>query len=154
VAEPVLDEPCVMTRIGQGIPAGVAQHVSMDPERQLGALANGFHEAVDGVRRTPALSLKDERTHRIPLQLAQHAQFVTPDRVNCGLTVLCLRTCSAGLRPHSTRDHSRSAISTARKPWPKGTRISLASRWPWRPSCVAAINFSTSSGVRYSRVRI
>ena len=55
VAEPVLDEPCVMTRIGQGIPAGVAQHVSMDPERQLGALANGFHEAVDGVRceRTP-----------------------------------------------------------------------------------------------------
>ena len=40
-----------MTRIGQGIAAGVAQHVSMDPKRQLGALANGFHEAVDGVRR-------------------------------------------------------------------------------------------------------
>ena len=38
MAEPVLDEPCVMTRIGQGIAAGVAQHVSMDPERQLGAL--------------------------------------------------------------------------------------------------------------------
>ena len=50
VAEPVLDEPCVMTRIGQGIATGVAQHMSMDPERQLGALANGFHEAVDGVR--------------------------------------------------------------------------------------------------------
>jgi hypothetical protein len=80
-----------MTRIGQGIAAGVAQHVSMDPERQLGALANGFHEAVDGVRRerTPALSLEDERTRRIPLQLAQHPQFITPDRVNCGLTVLC-----------------------------------------------------------------
>jgi hypothetical protein len=28
-----------MTRIGQGIAAGVAQHVSMDPERQLGGLA-------------------------------------------------------------------------------------------------------------------
>jgi hypothetical protein len=27
-----------MTRIGQGITAGVAQHVSMDPERQFGAL--------------------------------------------------------------------------------------------------------------------
>ena len=79
-----------MTRIGQGIPAGVAQHVSMDSERQLGALANGFHEAVDGVRRerTPALSLEDERTRRIPPLLAQHAQFVTPDRVNCGLAVL------------------------------------------------------------------
>ena len=69
-----------MTRIGQGIAAGVAQHVSMDPERQLGALANGFHEAVDGVRRerTPALSLEVERTRRIPLQLAQHAQFIAP----------------------------------------------------------------------------
>ena len=42
VAEPVLDEPCVMTCVGQGIAAGVAQHVSMDPERQLGALPNGF----------------------------------------------------------------------------------------------------------------
>ena len=51
MAEPVLNEPCVMTRVGQGIAAGVAQHVSMDPKRQLGALANGFHEAVDGVRR-------------------------------------------------------------------------------------------------------
>jgi hypothetical protein len=53
-----------MTRIGQGIAAGVAQHVSMDPERQFGALANGFHEAVDGVRRErpAALSLEDERT--------------------------------------------------------------------------------------------
>jgi hypothetical protein len=60
------------------------------PERQLGALANGLHEAVDGVRRerTPALSLEDERTRGIPLQLAQHAQFITPDRVNCGLAVL------------------------------------------------------------------
>jgi hypothetical protein len=57
VAEPVLDEPCVMTRIGQGITAGVAQHVSsMDPERQLGALANGFHEAFDGVRRRSPFS--------------------------------------------------------------------------------------------------
>ena len=86
MAEPVLNEPCVMTRVGQGIAAGVAQHVSMDPKRQLGALANGFHEAVDGVRRerTPALILEDERTRRIPLQLAQHAQFITPDRMNCG----------------------------------------------------------------------
>jgi hypothetical protein len=30
----------------------------------------------------------------------------------------------------------------------------VASRWPWRPSLAAAINFSTSAGVRYSRVRI
>ena len=44
MAEPVLDQPRVMAGIGQGVAAGVAQHVSMDPERQLGARANGFHE--------------------------------------------------------------------------------------------------------------
>jgi hypothetical protein len=33
--------------------------------------------------RPPAFGLEDERTRRIPLQLAQHAQFVTRDRVNC-----------------------------------------------------------------------
>src|SRR6478672_6991936 len=83
VAEPVLHEPCVMTCVGQGIAAGVAQHVSMHPERQLGALTNGLHEAVDGVRRErpPALSLEDEGTRRIPLRFAQHAHFITPDRV-------------------------------------------------------------------------
>jgi hypothetical protein len=89
-----------MTRIGQGVAARVVQHVSVDPERQLGALANGLHEAVDGVRceRTPALSLEDEGARRIPLQFAQHTQFITPDRMNCGLAVLRPRTCSAGLR--------------------------------------------------------
>ena len=44
MTEPVLDQPRIMAGIGQGVAAGVAQHVSMDPERQLGARANGFHE--------------------------------------------------------------------------------------------------------------
>ena len=39
MAEPVLDQPRVVAGIGQGIAAGVAQHVGMDPKRQLGALA-------------------------------------------------------------------------------------------------------------------
>src|SRR6516165_10163906 len=90
MAEPVLDQPRVMAGIGQGVAAGVAQLVSMDPERQLGALANGFHEAINGVSRkwTAALGLKDESTRRIALQLAQHAQFVAADRVDCGLAAL------------------------------------------------------------------
>ena len=76
MAEPVLDQPRVMAGIGQGVAAGVAQHVGMDPEPQLGARANGFHEAINGVSRkwTAALGLKDESTRRIALQLAQHAQ--------------------------------------------------------------------------------
>ena len=49
MTEPVLDQPRVMAGIGQGIAASVAQHVSVDPERQLGARAKGFHEAINGV---------------------------------------------------------------------------------------------------------
>src|SRR6516164_5075073 len=90
MAEPVLDEPRVVASVGQGVAAGVAQHVGMDPERQLGALANGFYEAINGVSRkwTAALGLKDESTRRVALQLAQHAQFIAADRVDCGLAAL------------------------------------------------------------------
>src|SRR6516164_8203907 len=90
MAEPVLDQPRVMAGVGQGVAASVAQHVSMDPERQLGALANGLHEAVDGVsgKRAAALSLKDESTRRIALQLAQHAQFIAANGMHRGLAVL------------------------------------------------------------------
>ena len=81
MAEPVLDQPRVMAGIGQGVAAGVAQHVGMDPERQLGPIANGFHEAVDSVRckRAAAFGLEDKGARRIALQLAQHAQFVAAD---------------------------------------------------------------------------
>ena len=153
MAEPVLDQPRVMAGIGQGVAAGVAQHVGVDPKRQLGALANGLHEAVDGVSRkwAAALGLKDESTRRIALQLAQHAQFIASDRVDCGLAVLgpadvqCRIAAPFNLRPLQIGDlDSPQAV-------PEGN---LASRWPWRPSLAAAISFSTSAGVRYSRVRI
>src|SRR5215469_7253472 len=90
MAEPVLDQPRVVAGIGQGVAAGVAQHVSMDSERQLGARANGLHEAVDGVsgKRAAALSLEDKGTRRVALQLAQHAQFVAADGMYRGLAVL------------------------------------------------------------------
>ena len=51
MAEPVLDQSRVVAGIGQGIAAGVAKHVGVDPERQLGARANGFHETINGVSR-------------------------------------------------------------------------------------------------------
>src|SRR6516162_6772219 len=84
MAEPVLDQAGVMAGIGHGVAAGVAQHVGMDPERQLGALANGFHEAINGISRkwAAAFSLKDGSTRRIALQLAQHAQFVAAGLLN------------------------------------------------------------------------
>ena len=42
MAEPVLDQPRVVAGVGQGVAAGVAQHVSVDPKRQLGARPNGL----------------------------------------------------------------------------------------------------------------
>ena len=156
VAEPVLNEPCVMTRIGQGIAAGVAQHVSMDPERQLGALANGFHEAVDGVRRerTPALSLEDEGARRIPLQLAQHAQFIAPDRVNCGLAVL--RPTDVQRRIATPFDLRPLLVGALDGPQTvaKGHEDQRDVAVAVAPKLAAAINFSTSCGVRYLRLRI
>jgi hypothetical protein len=156
VAEPVLDEPCVMTRIGQGIAAGVVQHVSMNPERQFGALADGFHETVDGVRpeRTPALSLEDERTRRIPLQLARHAQFITPDRVNCGLAILrpadVKRRIATpfDLRPLPVGDLDGPQTVAKGHEDQRDVAVAVA------PKLAAAINFSTSCGVRYLRLRI
>jgi hypothetical protein len=68
MAEPVLDQPRVVAGIGQGVAAGVAQHVGVDPKRQLGPIANGFHEAINCVSRkwTAALGFKDEST-RVPV---------------------------------------------------------------------------------------
>src|SRR5262249_44578657 len=90
MAEPVLDQPRVMPGVGYGIAAGVAQHMGVDPKRQLGPLADGLHKAIDGVsrERPAALSLEDKGTRRVPLQLAEHAQLVASDRVDCRLAVL------------------------------------------------------------------
>jgi hypothetical protein len=66
---------------------------------------------------------------------------------------LTRRTWSAAFRPSSTCDHSRSAISAARRPCRYAIRIMVASRWPQRPPLAAAMSFSTAAAVRYSRMR-
>ncbi len=132
--------------------------MSMDPERQLGALANGFHEAVDGVRRErpPALSLEDERTRRIPLQLAQHPQFIAPDRVKLRLAVLrptdVWRRIATpfDLRPLQVGDVDGPATMAIGHEDQRGVPVSAKAFL----AGALAINFSTSAGVRYSRVRI
>jgi hypothetical protein len=55
MAEPVLDQPRVMTGIGQGIAAGVAQHVDMNREADRGSLTQPLDVAimrVGGERRS------------------------------------------------------------------------------------------------------
>ena len=88
--EPILDQPRVMARVGHGVTAGVAEHLGVDLEGEAGSLTDTLHKAVDGVggERPAPLRLEHEGTLCIPLQFAQHAQFIATNRVNSRLAVL------------------------------------------------------------------
>jgi hypothetical protein len=156
MAEPVLDQPRVVASIGHGIAAGVAKHVSVDPKRQLGAPANGFDEPINGVSRkwTAALSLEDKSTRRIALQLAQHAQFVAADRVDCGLAVLgpadVQRRIAAplDLRPLQIGDLDGPQAVPESNQDQRSVSLAVA------PQLGGGDQLLDLGGVRYSRVRI
>jgi hypothetical protein len=84
-----------------------------------GSLTDTLHKAIDGVggERTAALGLEHERHLRIPLQLAQRAQFVASDRVNSRLAFLRPTDVESGTATPLYCDHSSSATSTARSPY-------------------------------------
>jgi hypothetical protein len=48
--KPILDCSGVMPSIGQRITAGVAEHVSVDLEREVGTLTDALDKAIGGVR--------------------------------------------------------------------------------------------------------
>ena len=72
MAEPILDQPRVMARIGHRIAAGMTQHMDVDLEGESGALTDTLHKAVDGIggERPAALCLEHEGALCIPLQFA------------------------------------------------------------------------------------
>src|ERR1700756_2709825 len=49
VAEPVLNCPRVVPLVGQGIAAGVPQHVDVNFEREAAALADPFDQAINSI---------------------------------------------------------------------------------------------------------
>jgi hypothetical protein len=51
MAEPIPDAPRVMAGIGQGIPAGMPQHVSVNRKGKASARANALDRPVDRVGR-------------------------------------------------------------------------------------------------------
>jgi hypothetical protein len=51
VAEPILNASRVVSGIGQGIAASVAEHVSVNRKREAGALINALDQPVDGIGR-------------------------------------------------------------------------------------------------------
>ena len=90
MAEPVLNSPRVVAGIREGIAASVPEHMDVNFEREAGTLPDAFDHPVDGIGgewRAP-LRLEHVAAAGLALQLAQRAQFVTPDRVRCRLAVL------------------------------------------------------------------
>ena len=73
VAEVVLDQPGVRALVGQGVAAGVAQHVRVGGQRQPGPLAALTDRQPRGLAAQGAAPLADEksvrrRPHRVPLR--------------------------------------------------------------------------------------
>jgi hypothetical protein len=100
----------------------------MDRKGEAGAGTDALDEPVDGVgrERTAALGGKDERTvGELPAQLTQRPDLVAAERVRACVPFLARRAWSVALRPSSTCDHSRSAISLARSPC-LGARLGTA----------------------------
>ena len=62
MAEPVLNCPRVVARIGQRIAAGVPEHVHVNLKREAGTFADAFDQAIDciGCKRGTALGLEQK----------------------------------------------------------------------------------------------
>jgi TPR repeat protein len=90
--EPVLNSARIVARIRQGVTAGVPQHVAMHLEGETGAVTDALYQPIHGVRRewSTALCSKYEGTvGKLPLQLPQGPQLVSPKRMNRWLAILC-----------------------------------------------------------------
>jgi hypothetical protein len=88
VTEPILNAWRVVACVSEGVAAGITKHVSMDLERQAGALTDPLDQAIDGVGRewTAALGREHEGQVRgLPAQLTQGANLVAPQRMRARL---------------------------------------------------------------------
>jgi hypothetical protein len=91
MAEPALDRPGVVPLVGEGVAAGVPQHVRVGLELKAGASGRSLDhpgEAGRGERRA-ALADEDEGRRRgLAMQPAQSAELVALDRVGAWGAVL------------------------------------------------------------------
>jgi hypothetical protein len=92
VTKPVLYSSRVVPRIGQGVAAGMTEHVDVDREAEIGLLAYSLHLAIEGVgsERRPPFATEHERTRRVLLtpQLPQRPELVPFNRVRSRLAIL------------------------------------------------------------------
>jgi hypothetical protein len=95
MAEPSLDGTGVVTLVGEGIAAGVAEHVRVSLERKTSGLGGPFNHPGEAGRRERGASLADEGERRrfdLPLEPPQGSQFITPERMGAWSAVLDRRT--------------------------------------------------------------
>jgi hypothetical protein len=69
VTKPILQCPCVMACVRQGVAAGVSQHVNVDRERYPGALTNALYKPIERDR------LRTARARPKELSLARRCRF-------------------------------------------------------------------------------
>ena len=101
---------------------GRHQPVHTSHEIETGPLADPLNQPIDcrGREWAAALSLEDEAP--VVLRWSSRSARNSSPGIGWadGVPLLALRTCRVGLRPHSTCDHSKSAISLARRPCRNG----------------------------------
>jgi hypothetical protein len=64
MAEPILNAPGVVARIGQRVAAGMAEHVNVNRKGEAGARADALDEFVDRIGRERAAALGGEHEGR------------------------------------------------------------------------------------------
>jgi hypothetical protein len=74
MAEPVLDASRVVAGVGQGVAAGMAEHVSVDRKGEAGAAADALAQPIDGIGRERAAALRGEDEGAVGQLPPQHAQ--------------------------------------------------------------------------------
>ena len=72
MAHPILYCPRIVPSVGQGVAAGVAQHVDVHREARSGALAYALYKAIDGIGCEGAPTLGREHERRVRNQYQQY----------------------------------------------------------------------------------
>jgi hypothetical protein len=158
MAETILDASRVAACVSEGMAAGITKHVSVDLERQAGALTDPLDQAIDGVGRERAAALGGEHeaaVRELPAQCAQGSHFITMNRMRARLAALCpAHVQRGGAAELFSCDHSRSATSLARRSCRYAIRIRVASRSPWRPPRAVLTSLGPRSRIRKRVARL
>jgi hypothetical protein len=90
--KPILNNARIVAGVGEGITAGVAQHVGVNLERESGALTDALNKPVHSIRCERPAALSGEykaAVWKLAAKLSQSADFISAQRMRRRLAVLC-----------------------------------------------------------------